>query len=267
MKHLESEIADRVGWIWLNRPEKLNALSADMWADLPALVAELSSDPGVRVIVVAARGPAFTVGIDMAMLASLSVDGPSLAARNQAAYAKIKELQHTFTAIADCPVPVIAAIHGYCLGGGIDLITACDIRLAAADAVFSIRETRMGLVADVGTLQRLPKIVSPGIVAELAFTGGDIDAARALQVGLVSRVFEDRESLMAAAKAMAAAIAANSPLVVRGIKSVLKAGETRSVTDALDYAALWNAAFIESNDMAEAMNAFIDKRPPEFTGT
>jgi len=266
-QHVEVAVENGIGWLWLNRPEKLNALSEDMWEDIPAAVAALDRNPDVRVIVVAGRGPAFTVGIDIGMLASLNADGPSEAARNQATYLKVKELQGTFSCLAESPVPVIAAIHGYCLGGGIDLITACDIRLASADAVFSIRETRMGIVADVGTLQRLPHIISPAHVAELAYTGADIDAARAAEIGLLNHVYEDAAAVWAAAGELAATIAANSPLVVKGIKSVLRAGRDKSEADALDYAALWNAAFIRSSDITEAMSAFFEKRPPKYTGT
>ena len=141
------------------------------------------------------------------------------------------------------------------------------VLLASADAVFSIRETRMGIVADVGTLQRLPHIISPAHVAELAYTGADIDAARAVEIGLLNHVYEDAAAVWAAAGELAATIAPNSPLVVKGIKSVLRAGRDKSVADALDYAALWNAAFIRSNDITEAMSAFFEKRPPKYTGT
>ncbi len=266
-EHIDIETSGGIGRLWLNRPEKRNAMSADMWTDIPAAVAELTSDPELRVLIVAARGPAFTVGIDIQLLAGLSVDGPSEAARNHALYRQVKQMQATFSALADSPVPVIVAVHGYCLGAGIDLITACDIRLASEDATFSIRETKMGLVADVGTMQRLPLLVAPGHVAELAYTGTDIDAARAERIGLVNHVYGDVDALHAAAEDMARSIAANPPMVIRGIKAVLEAGKGRSVEEALDYVALWNAAFINTNDLMEAMSAFFEKRPPNFTGT
>jgi enoyl-CoA hydratase len=181
-------------------------------------------------------------------------------------YRSIKQMQRTFTSIAECAKPVIAAIHGYCLGAGIDLITACDIRLAAADAVFSVRETKIAMVADVGTMQRLPKVIDPGHVAEVVYTGKDFGADEAAQMGLVTHVYEDQEKLYEAAMALAGEIAANSPLAVQGSKAVLRAGEGRSIDEALDYMAVWNAAFIHSNDFAEAVMAFMQKRPPEFTG-
>ncbi len=265
--HIDIDIRDHTGWLWLNRPEKRNALSADMWTDLPQAVADLDTDPEVRVMVVAARGPAFTVGIDLEMLASLTPEAESEGVRNLRAYEKIKELQGSFTALADARKPVIAAVHGYCLGAGMDLITACDIRLAAEGAVFSIRETRMSLVADVGTLQRLPRIIGPGRVAELAYTGKDVDAAFAAEIGLVDHLHPDVASLHAAAADLASEIAANSPIVVQGIKRILRAGADLSLDAALDYVALWNAATIHTNDLDEAITAFFEKRPPRFTGT
>jgi enoyl-CoA hydratase len=148
-----------------------------------------------------------------------------------------------------------------------DLITACDLRVAAADAIFSIRETRMGLVADVGTLQRLPAIVGPGHTAELAYTGNDIDAGRALAIGLVNDVLPSVDAMLEAARDTALQIAENSPLVIRGIKKALAVNEGRTVEQALDNAAQWNAAFLISNDLTEAISAFVEKRKPDFTGT
>ena len=161
---------------------------------------------------------------------------------------------------------MIAAIQGWCIGGGVDLISACDIRLASADAQFSVREAKVAIVADVGSLQRLPAIIGKGHVAELAYTGKDITAARAEAIGLVNGVSADADAVVADARAMAAEIAANSPLAVQGTKSVLVAGEGRSVAEGLDYVATWNAAFLASDDLKEAMVAFMEKRPGNFTG-
>ena len=264
--HIEIERRHHTGLIWLNRPEKRNALSADMWADLPAGAAALSEDDDVRAIVVAGRGPAFTVGIDLQMLGTLAPEGDSEAARRMTVYQRIRELQRSFTSLAESPKPVIAAIHGYCLGAGIDLITACDIRLASSDTTFGVRETVMGLVADVGTLQRLPNIIGPAHVAELVYSGRDIDADRALRIGLINDLYSDADATLRAATELANTIAANSPLVVQGAKRVLKAGEGRTVAEGLDYVAVWNAAFLLSDDLKEAITAFTEKRPPEFKG-
>ena len=264
-QHLSVERDGHIATVWLNRPQKLNALSADMWEDIPLAVADLDRDDAIRVIVVAGKGDAFTVGIDVEMLSGLAVSGPSPASTSKGLYVKIKELQDTFSVFARSAKPTISAVHGYCLGAGMDLITACDLRLCSSDAVFSIRETRMGLVADVGTLQRLPDIVGAGHTAELAFTGMDIDSARAKEIGLVSRV-EDRDTLMASTYDLAGQIAENSPLVLEGVKRVLQANRGRSVEDALDYVAQWNSAYLLSNDLFEATSAFMEKRKPEFKG-
>jgi enoyl-CoA hydratase len=256
----------RVGVVWLDRPEARNALSADMWAELPVKMTELDNDDDVRAVVIAGRGPAFTIGIDLTMLASLEPEGAFEVAGRRALFATIKELQLSMSAVADCGKPVIAAVHGYCLGAGVDLIAAADIRYAAAGTVFSIRETRLAMVADVGTLQRLPAVMPAGHLAELAFTGRDFDANHALMVGLVNQIHPDQETTLKASLALAEEIAANSPLAVQGVKAVLRAGAGRSVEQALDYVALWNAAFLQSDDLTEAMGAFFEKRRPDFTG-
>jgi enoyl-CoA hydratase len=265
--HLELETRIGVGWLWLARPQKHNALSADMWEEIPQALAELTADEEVRAIVVAGRGPSFTVGIDIDMLASLQFQGDSQAEKNMALYRKIRDLQGTMSSFAECAKPVIAAVHGYCLGAGVDLITACDIRLASRDAVFSVRETKLALVADVGTLQRLPSIVGPGHAAELAYTGGDIDADQAERIGLINRVQPDSDALLEAAQRLGESIASNSPLAVQGTKAVLGAGAELSTDRALDHVALWHTAFLHSNDLNEALTSFTERRPPRFTGT
>jgi enoyl-CoA hydratase len=273
-KVLELERDEHVGTLWLASPERRNAMGPDFWRELPLGLAELESDPEVRSIVIAARGSAFTVGLDLkAMLGSpaagllAGADGEqSEAASRIASRNEILHLQRSISSVADCRKPVIAAIHGYCLGGGIDLITAADIRLASRDAVFSIRETRIAIVADVGTLQRLPAIIGPGLTAELAFTGTDFHAERAREIGLVNHVYEDAAATQAAAAELARSIARNSPLAVQGTKQVLRYCAGKSVADGLDYVATWNAAFLKSDDLGEAMRAFLEKRPPRFTG-
>ena len=266
-EHLEIDKSGLVATLWLNRPEKLNALSEDMWADIPRAVGALDEDDAVRVIVVAGRGKAFTVGIDIDMLRALQPDGPSLAKGNFHIYTEIKRGQETVNSLAETAKPVIAAIHGYCLGAGANLISACDIRIASEDARFSIRETKMGLVADIGALQRLPGIVGNGVTAEMALTGADYPASWALDKGLVTRIFDDPEALMTGARALAGEIASNSPLVTQGIKRILQANDGRTIDQALDYMAQWNSSFLISNDLMEAMSAYMEKRDPDFTGT
>jgi enoyl-CoA hydratase len=266
-EHLEIERDGHLATVWLNRPEKLNAMSSDIWEDIPAAMAEIESDESARVVVLAGRGRAFSVGIDVALLATLQPGSGSPAESNQELYRTIKRLQLTASSLADSPKPVIAAIHGFCLGGGMGLATACDILLASADSVFSVRETRMGLVADTGILQRLPAMIGPGHTAELAYTGKDIDAVRAREIGLVTDVFPDPVATLEAARRLAAEIAESSPLVVSGIKRVLAANRGRTVEEGLDFVARWNSAYLISNDLTEAITAFFEKRKPDFTGT
>jgi enoyl-CoA hydratase len=271
--HIEHDEAEAVATLWLDRPEARNAMGSDLWRDLPRAMDLLSEDTSVRVVVLAARGPHFTVGLDLKEMGSMltgagSGAGPpsSTAARAQAARRNVLRLQDSITAVARCPKPVVAAVHGYCIGGGVDLIAACDIRLASADAVFSVREAKMAIVADLGSLQRLPAIIGAGHLAELAFTAKDIDAARAKEIGLVNDVAADVEGVHRAASVLAADIAANSPLAVQGTKAILAANEGRTVADGLDYVATWNAGMLASDDLSEAVTAFMEKRQPKFTG-
>jgi enoyl-CoA hydratase len=176
-------------------------------------------------------------------------------------------MQDAITCFAELKIPVIAAVHGYCIGGGIDLICAADIRYASSDAVFSVREAKVAIVADLGTLQRLPQIVNAGHVAELAFTGKDIDAVRAERIGLVNDVVSgSADEVYAKARELALEIAANSPLVVAGTKTVLAANEGRTVQEGLEFVAAWNTMYLQSNDLIEAMTAFMEKRQPTFRG-
>ncbi|HEV3264594.1 MAG TPA: crotonase/enoyl-CoA hydratase family protein [Acidimicrobiales bacterium] len=270
---LTIEVDNHVATLWLDRPEKRNALGPAFWADLPRAMATIGSRPDVRVVVIAAKGPHFSVGLDLVAMSGLTggatgKDGKpqSMAGRAKAARASILELQASVTSVAECPLPVIAAIHGYCIGGGVDLAAACDIRLASSDALLSVREAKVAIVADLGSLQRLPHIIGKGHLAELAYTGKDITAERAREIGLVNQVSSDPETVLADARALAAEIAANSPLAVQGTKAVLAASEGKSVADGLEFVAAWNAGFLASDDLVEAMTAFMEKRPGEFTG-
>jgi enoyl-CoA hydratase len=279
--HFESPVLTverdgHVATVWLDRPEARNAMGQDLWRDLPRAMAAVGADTTVRAVVVAAKGPHFSVGLDLKAMGSMLTEGAhtsdggssaaSMAARARGARIEVLRLQDAITAVARCPKPVIAAVHGYCIGGGVDLIAACDIRLASSDAVFSVREAKMAIVADLGSLQRLPAIIGPGHLAELAYTGRDISAERAKEIGLLNDVAADAEGVQKAAHALAAEIAANSPLAVQGTKAVLAANEGRTVAEGLDYVATWNAGMLASEDLTEAVVAFMEKRPPKFTG-
>ena len=269
---LSIETKSGVGTLWLDRPEKRNAMSPPMWKDLPGALSALCSDGETRAIILAGKGKSFCVGLDLVMMGAGSA-GSGLSQPLSGAEANLRQLEVTrefqrcISAIAEAPLPVICAIHGHCLGGGIDLATACDIRLASRDATFSIRETKIGIVADVGTLQRLPRIITAGHVAELAYTGKDIDAARAEKIGLVNDVHADFDATYEAAFTMAMEIAANAPLAVRGTKFVLQQSEDLTTEQSLLLNGIWTMiTTLNSNDLKEAMSAFMEKRTPIFKG-
>ena len=248
---LDVEIIDHVATVWLNRPEKLNAISRQLWDGIPRIFNALDTDDEVHVIILAGRGRASTVGIDLEFLSELGEASAESGDSESSLHETIKYLQAGVSAVATERTPVIAAIHGHCLGAGMALATAADIRLAADSAVFSVREVKLGIVADVGTIQRLPGIVSAGHVAELLMTGNDINAARAVEIGLVNHGYPDAESLHEAAATMANEIAANPPAVVAGIKHVLAEQEGLGIEEALEYMASWSAAFLSSNSIAD----------------
>ena len=266
---LTVDVVDHVARVTLTGPGKGNAMGPAFWAELPVAFATLDAEPDVRAIVLTGSGKNFSYGLDLASmggtLAPVLAEGATAKPRTNF-HTEVKAMQGSITAVADCRTPVIASIHGWCIGGGVDLISAVDIRYASADAKFSVREVKVAMVADVGSLARLPMILSDGHLRELALTGKDIDAARAARIGLVNDVFPDAESSLAAAHETAREIAANPPLVVRGIKDVLDEQRTAQVSASLRYVAAWNSAFLASKDLTEGITAMFEKRAPEFTG-
>ena len=257
-------IADHVATVTLEKP----TMPPAFFPEIEGVFRKLSGDASVRAVVLRGGAKAFSYGLDLP--AAFAELGPYLgggtAGTRLELLALIRRLQGAFEAVAACPVPVVAAIHGHCIGGGLDLVSACDVRLASADAKFSLRETKIAIVADLGSLQRLPALIGEGATRELAFTGKDIGADRALAMRLVNEVFADRDAVFAAADAMAREIAGNPPLTVRGVKQVLDHGVGKSVADGLAYVAAWNSAFLASEDLGEALSSFIEKRAPRYQG-
>lgn len=258
-----------IAWIYLNRPDKKNAMNPPAWHELIPVFRDIDSDPDIRVSILTGRGSMFCAGID---LIGMIPDLPELMENDQGGgtklrlFEKILRLQDGLTCIERSSKPVIAAVHGKCIGAGLDMITCCDIRLCSSDAEFSLREAAVGFVADVGALQRLPYIVGQGITREMAYTAAVISAERAREIHLVNAVFEDRESLLAGAERMALQIAENSPLAVRASKDVLNYGTGRTVDEGLRYVASVSANIIPSEDLHEAFRAFSEKRKPVFRG-
>jgi enoyl-CoA hydratase len=266
---LSVDIKDRVAQVTLLGPGKGNAMGPAFWAELPVVFRTLDADPEVRAIVLTGSGKNFSYGLDLAatgdLLSPMLAEG-ALARTRAEFHARLKSMQDSITAVADCRTPTIASVHGWCIGGGVDLISAVDIRYASADAKFSVREVKLAIVADVGSLARLPLILNDGHLRELALTGKDITAARAEKIGLVNDVYDDADASLAAAHATAAEIAANPPLVVQGVKDVLDERRTAQVSASLRYVAAWNSAFLPSKDLTEGISAMFAKRPPDFKG-
>lgn len=262
------EITDHIAVVTWEGPRKGNPMGPACFDQLPVLFRELDRNNDVRVVVLRSGGPQFSYGLDLAAMAGSL--GPMLnkpGARERMDFVDLlQHLQAGMHAVASCRKPVIVAVNGWCIGGGLDLICACDIRLASADTKISLRETRMAMVADLGTLQRLPLIVGQGPARRMAFTGGDIDAAEAHRIGLVDELFDTPAALLEGAMTLAAEIAANPPLAVEGAKRVLNFGMQQQVRQGLDYVAAWNAAFVPSEDLTEAVQAFMMKRDATFKG-
>ena len=257
----------KVAVVSLNRPEKANAMNWQMWQDIRSAMQWADRTPEVRAVVLQGEGKHFTSGIDLTMMMGLQgqikddCDGRMREKLRQL----ILELQDTLTSLERCRKPVLAAIHNGCVGGGVDLISCADMRYASADAYFTIKEIDIGMVADVGTLQRLPKLLgNQGLVRELAYTGRKVDAEEAQRIGLVNRVYESREALNAGVMAIAQDIAAKSPLSIRGTKEILNYTRDHSVADGLNHIATWNAAMLMSQDLMAAMMASMAKQTPEF---
>lgn len=262
-------VSDHIAEVTLIGPGKGNAMGPDFWQELPELFGHLDTDPEVRAVVLTGSGKNFSYGLDLvAMGGTLSavLAGDAKAAPRTDFLDSLRTLQAGITAVADCRKPVVAAVSGWCIGGGVDLICAADVRYASADAKFSVREVKVGMVADVGTLARLPFIIGDGHMRELALTGKDIDAARAEKIGLVNDVADDQTAVLELARSTAREIADNPPLVVHGIKSVLDHSRSAAVHDSLRYVAAWNSAFLPSEDLTEAITAVFEKRKPEFKG-
>ncbi|MCC3302640.1 crotonase/enoyl-CoA hydratase family protein [Arthrobacter sp. zg-Y895] len=267
LKSLSVEIHGGVAEVQLIGPSKGNAMGPDFWAELPAVFDALSTDDAVRSVLLYGSGGNFSYGLDLPAMAP--VFAPLLAAGGMDAKLRegfrrqIKDLQDAVTSLARSAKPVIAAVDGWCIGGAIDVIAAADIRIASRTARFSVREVRVAIVADLGSLQRLPAIIGEGATRQLALTGEDFDADRAASLGLVTELADD---VVARGRELAVQIAANPPLVVQGVKQVMNRRTQAQVQDGLDYVQVWNTAFLASHDFGEATAAFAERRPPVYRG-
>ncbi len=259
-------VADHIAHVELDRPEKMNAMNRAFWQEMVDVFAEIGDRTDVRCVVLSGRGRHFTSGLDLHDFATLFQPGSKAepARERHRLRRTVLEMQETFNVIERCQVPVLAAIHGACIGGGVDLITACDCRYASADAFIAIQEINIGMAADVGTLQRLPHLIPQGVARELAFTGRRMMADEAMRHGLLNEVFADRDAMLAHVMEVAGQIAARSPLAMSGIKEMLNYARDHSVSDALNYVATWNAAMLIGDDVPTAIQAQLAKQEARF---
>jgi len=257
-------VKDHVAHIRLNRPEALNTMILPFWRDMVAVFDAVDSDAAVRAAIISSTGRHFTAGLELSVMESFADCEGDAGRRGERLRRSVLDMQKSFSVIDRCRIPVIAAVQGACIGGGVDLISACDIRLCSADAYFRIQEINIGMAADVGTLQRLPHLMPAGLVRELAYTGRPLSAEEAHAVGLVNSVHDDAEVLLAAAMEMGADIAAKSPLAITGTKQMLNYARDHSIDDGLNHIATWQAAMIQTEDVAQQIKANAAKTQAEF---
>jgi len=261
------ELKDKVAHLRFSRPEQLNTMTRAFWTELPAAVRQLDAQGTARAVVISSTGKHFTAGMDLSVFQG---QGATPVATKEAGRLRevvrrtVLELQDSFNALEQARMPVIAAIQGGCIGGGVDMVCAADMRFCTEDAFFCIQEINIGMTADVGTLQRLPHLIPQGVVRELAYTGRRLGAQRALALGLVNEVFPNHDALIAGALAVAKEIAARSPLAVHGSKEMLNYARDHGVDDSLRYMAAWQSGMFQPADMFESFVAKSEKREPVF---
>ena len=259
-----------VGHLVLNKGEDLNKMTMNFWYELPRILDEIDRDASLRVLILSSTGKHFCAGMDLKNFGTLGSDSekktnvPDKARIGENLYRVAKDLQEMLSKLEKLRIPVLAGIQGGCIGGGLDLVTAADMRFASKDAFFCIQEVNIGMAADIGTLQRLPRVIPEGKVRELAYTGRRMPAEEALEAGLVNKVYESHEEMISGLKEMAAVIASKSPLAVYGTKAILNFSRDHTIAEGLEYNALWSGAMLPQEDMAEAMMSNMEKRDPEF---
>lgn len=265
-KSIAVSIEQRIAQVRLNRPAELNTMNLDFWRELPQAVREIDESGEASVIVLSSTGKHFSAGMDLSVFMSLGGEQTTAnpARLGEAFRRLVLELQDVFNLIERSRLPVLAAVQGGCIGGGLDLISACDCRYATEDAFFSVKETQLGMTADVGSLQRLPHLIPHGIMREMAYTGIPLPARRAKEIGLVNEIYPDQASMLDAVMKIARDIAKNSPLAVTGTKEMITYARDHTVSDALLYIATWQAGMFSPHDMQETFTAKAEKREPVF---
>ena len=268
-KCFDLNISDNIANLVLSRPNELNTMSRDFWVELGSILEEINRNSDIRVVVMSSTGKHFCAGMDLSAFSNGVEDipddkKPDSARIGEALYRVAKELQGYISNLEKIRVPVIAAIQGGCIGGAVDMVTACDIRLASKEAFFCIQEINIGMAADVGTLQRLPKIIPDSKMREMAYTGRRMYADEAKESGLISDMYETQEEMLEGANKLAKEIASKSPVAIYGLKAVMNYSRDHSVSDGLEYNALWSGAMLSQKDMTEAITANMEKRDASF---
>lgn len=264
------EHVGKVAHVRMKRPDAYNTMTREFWTELPEIVGNLDAAGNTRVVVLSSTGKHFSAGMDLGVFAGGGGDalGGGGAREEGRVRARLRQtvllVQETFTALERARMPVLAAIHGGCIGGAVDMVSACDIRYCTSDAFFVVQEIHLGMTADVGTLQRLPRIIPEGVAREMAYRGQRLTAERARQVGLVNEVFDTHEELVDGVMEIAAEIASKSPLAVWGSKEMMNYSRDHSVADSLNHMATWQAGMFQPGDMIESFSAKAEKRDPVF---
>ncbi len=259
-------IEDKVAHIVLSRPEKRNAMAMSFWTDLPKIIADIDDNAKARAIVISSTGPIFCAGIDLTMLSSVGGDGNKNKADYGAAFLdKVTQLQDSLSSLESCRIPVIIAIQGGCIGGGVDLVTAADIRLGTDDSYICIQEINVGMTADVGTFPRILNHMPEGIVRELAYTGRKMGSKELMKHGFYNEVYDSQEAMVVAALDMAKTIASKPPLAVYGCKRIITYARDHNTRDTLDQIGVWNMSMLIPSEMMEAMQANMQKRDGTYS--
>ncbi|HEX8901846.1 crotonase/enoyl-CoA hydratase family protein [Vitreimonas sp.] len=260
-------IENNIAHIVLNRPEAMNSMPRAFWNELPALVHDIDDHAKARVIVISSTGKHFTAGMDLSVFTDgegVNASGADEYSRAEAFRQFVLTLQGSFNCLDNARMPVLVAIQGGCIGGGVDFVSACDIRYATDDAFFQIQEINIGMTADVGTFPRLCKLIPEGWVRELAYAGRRLPAQRAKEIGLVNETFPTQEAMLAHVMDLAAEIASKAPVAVAGSKRMINYARDHSIADGLDYIATWQAGMFAPPHMMEAFAAKAQKRAPKF---
>jgi enoyl-CoA hydratase len=265
-KSFNVTLENKVAHVQFARPEAMNSMDKAFWQELPACMRDIENQTDARVIVISSTGKHFSAGMDLSVFSDTSTMPQSKDPSRMAEGLRrlVLQLQASLSSLEEIRLPVLTAIQGGCIGGALDLVCAADIRYCTDDAYFTIKETELGMTADVGTLQRLPKLIPAGIVKELAFTGRKFAAAEAQQFGLVNRVYDNQESMLTGVMEIATQIAVNSPLAVTGCKEMLNYSRDHTVADSLNYMATWQAGMFRPNDMMKTFQAKAMKTQAEY---